>query len=116
MPMSSQGNDSVMNFFSISTASQIISRIRSFVSLLFKCLYRRHAKSVCIPSSREINSFEKVRPGMRPRFFSQKIAQKLPEKNMPSIAAKAMSLSAKQSEELIHLNAHSAFSLTLEIF
>ena len=33
----------------------------------------KQAKSVCKPSSREINSFEKVRPGMRPRFLSQKI-------------------------------------------
>jgi hypothetical protein len=66
-----------------------------------------------MPSSREISSFEKVRPGMSPRFLSQKIAQKLPEKKIPSIAAKATSLSAKHSDELIHLNAHSALSLTL---
>ena len=41
--------------------------------------YRRHAKSQCMPSSREMSSFEKVRPGIRPRFFSQKMAQKEPE-------------------------------------
>jgi hypothetical protein len=39
---------------------------------------RRHAKSQCSPSSREISSLEKVRPGMRPRFLSQKMAQKEP--------------------------------------
>ena len=35
------------------------------------------------PSSREINSFENVRPGIRPRFLSQKIEQKEPEKKIP---------------------------------
>lgn len=39
--------------------------------------YRRHAKSQCNPSSREISSLEKVSPGIKPRFFSQKIEQKL---------------------------------------
>jgi len=34
-----------------------------------------------------------------PRFLSQKIAQKDPEKKIPSIAANAISLSAKQSED-----------------
>lgn len=41
------------------------------------CLYSRHAKSVCRPSSREMSSLENVSPGMRPRFFNQKMAQKL---------------------------------------
>ncbi|KAJ4876797.1 hypothetical protein Rs2_41815 [Raphanus sativus] len=45
------------------------------------------------PSSREINSLEKVKPGMSPRFLSQKIEQKLPEKKIPS--AQAALLSAK---------------------
>ena len=49
-----------------------------------------HAKSQCIPSSRLINSLLKQSPGIRPRFFSQKIAQKDPEKNMPSTAANAI--------------------------
>lgn len=39
--------------------------------------YSRQAKSQCRPSSREISSLEKVRPGIRPRFLSQKMAQKL---------------------------------------
>jgi len=55
------------------------------------------AKSVCNPSSLEINSFENVSPGISPRFFNQKIEQKAPEKKIPSIAAKATSLSAKDS-------------------
>ena len=37
-----------------------------------------------------MSSLEKVRPGMRPRFLSQKMAAKEPEKKMPSTAAKAM--------------------------
>ena len=35
------------------------------------------AKSVCRPSSREMSTLEKLRPGIRPRFLSQKMAQKL---------------------------------------
>jgi hypothetical protein len=65
-------------------------------------LYSRQAKSVCIPSSLEISSLEKVRPGMSPLFLSQKIEQKLPLKKIPSTAAKATSLSAKELSELIH--------------
>jgi hypothetical protein len=42
-----------------------------------------------------MSSFEKHRPGIKPRFFSQKMAQKLPEKKIPSTAAKAMHRSAK---------------------
>ncbi len=36
-------------------------------------------------------------PGMRPRFFNQKMEQKEPEKKMPSTHAKATSRSAKLS-------------------
>jgi hypothetical protein len=39
---------------------------------------------------------------MSPRFFNQKMEQKEPEKKMPSTAAKAMSLSAKERSEEIH--------------
>lgn len=42
-----------------------------------------HAKSQCNPSSRLIISLLNVRPGIRPRFFSQKMEQKLPEKKIP---------------------------------
>src|SRR5690606_16964539 len=73
-------------------------------------LCRCTAKSQCTPSSREINSFEKVKPGIKPRFFNQKIEQKLPEKKIPSTAAKAINLSAKESDS-IHFKAHSAFFL-----
>ena len=64
-----------------------------------------------MPSSLEISSFEKLRPGIRPRFFNQKIEQKLPEKKMPSTAAKAIKRSAKLAFS-IQLSAQSAFFLT----
>ena len=41
------------------------------------CLYNRQAKSQCKPSSLDINTLEKLRPGINPRFLSQKMAQKL---------------------------------------
>lgn len=50
---------------------------RSALSLLTMCLYRQQAKSQCSPSSRLMSTLEKDSPGMRPRFFSQKMAQKL---------------------------------------
>ena len=57
--------------------------------------YSRHAKSQCRPSSREMSSLEKVSPCIRPRFLSQKMEQKEPEKKMPSTHAHATSRSAK---------------------
>jgi hypothetical protein len=69
----------------------------------------RHAKSQCNPSSLDINSLEKVRPGIRFLFLSQNIEQKLPEKNIPSTALKATILSANEFESLIHFNAQPAF-------
>jgi hypothetical protein len=45
-----------------------------------------------------MSSLEKVRPGMRPRFLSQKIEQKDAEKKMPSTAANATMRSANDSE------------------
>jgi hypothetical protein len=42
-----------------------------------------------------MSSLLKLRPGMCPRFFSQNIAQKEPEKKMPSTAAKVIIRSAK---------------------
>jgi hypothetical protein len=114
--MSSTGNDSVTKNDSISTAFVTISRIVSFEILLFKCLYSKQAKSVCMPSSLLISSFEKHKPGMRPRFFIQKIAQKEPEKKIPSTQAKPTNLSAKVLSAPIHLNAHSALRATDGIF
>lgn len=43
------------------------------------------------------------------------MAQKLPEKKIPSIAAKAIRRSAKQSDDSIHLNAQLAFYFTLSM-
>lgn len=45
--------------------------------------------------------------GMRPRFLSQKIEQKDPEKKMPSTAAKAIRRSENAAQFLsVHLRAH----------
>ena len=46
----------------------------------------------CSPSSRLMSSLEKQRPGMSPRFFSQKIEQNEPEKKIHSTAANAINL------------------------
>lgn len=81
-----------MNFFSIETAYVIISWILSVVNLFSKSVYKWQAKSVWSPSSLEINSFENVNPGINDLFFNQKMAQKDPEKKIPSTAAKATNL------------------------
>lgn len=59
-----------------------------------------------------IGLFFHVLPGMRPRFLSQKIAQKEPENKIPSTQQKATSLSAKDFVWLIHLAAHAALTAT----
>jgi hypothetical protein len=59
-----------------------------------------------------MSSLEKVSPGMRPRFLSQKMEANDPEKKIPSTAAKAMRRSAKvERVSVIHLSAQSAFFL-----
>jgi hypothetical protein len=60
-----------------------------------------------------MSSLEKQSPGISPRFFSQKMAQKEPEKKMPSTAANATMRSAKVALFLsVHRSAHSAFCIT----
>jgi hypothetical protein len=59
-----------------------------------------------------MSSLENVRPGISSRFLSQNIAQKEPEKWMPSTQAKATSRSGKVVLDPIHLCAHSAFFFT----
>ena len=59
-----------------------------------------------------MSSLEKVSPGISPRFLSQKMAQKEPEKKMPSTTAKATSRSAKRRDSVIHRSAQSAFFRT----
>lgn len=91
---------------------------------------------MCMPSSREISSFENVSPGIRPRFLSQKIDAKepaprlqscqysngaaspsraagsLPEKKMPSTAANATRRSANVTDlSSIQRRAQSALPL-----
>lgn len=72
-----------------------------------------HANSVCNPSSRAINSLEKHNPGMRPRFFNQKIEANDEEKNIPSTAANAIKRTGNDDDassiQRIH---HSALAAT----
>ena len=58
-----------------------------------------------------MNSFEVQRPGIKPRFFNQKIEQNDPEKKIPSTAAKAIRRSAKLPF-FIQRSAHCAFLVT----
>mmetsp|Transcript_8228 Transcript_8228/g.20399 ORF Transcript_8228/g.20399 Transcript_8228/m.20399 type:complete len:213 (+) Transcript_8228:342-980(+) len=113
MPTSAQDSASHTNSFSISTASLTISCSRAGSSGWRSMEYSRHAKSQCRPSSREMSSLEKVRPFMRPRFLSQKMAQKEPLKKMPSTHANATRRSAKQVVDPIHLSAHCALRPTV---
>ena len=85
------------------------SRDRRFL----RCEYRQHAKSQCRPSSRLMSTLEKDSPGIRQRFFNQKMEQKEPEKWMPSTQAKPTRRSANTLEELIQRMAHSAFLATV---
>merc|ERR1712078_66819 len=71
MPMRSHDSASQMKRRSTSTAPRTMSCTMSSGSLCSSIPYNRHANSACRPSSREINSFENVRPGIRPRFFNQ---------------------------------------------
>jgi hypothetical protein len=49
--------------------------------------------------------FEKLRPGIKLRFLSQRMEKSGPDKKMPSTAAKAIRRSAK-FVELIQVSAH----------
>jgi hypothetical protein len=87
--------------------------MRDSGSLLISFEYRRHVKSQCSPSSRLISSLLKQSPGIRPRFFNQKMAQKELEKNMPSTAANViMRLAKLAAVESHHLSAHCDFHWT----
>ena len=59
-----------------------------------------------------MSSFENERPGMSPRFLSQKIAQKDPLKKIPSTHANATRRWANGASLESHSSAHSAFLLT----
>ena len=110
IPISSTGRASTTNSISISTMLHIISVMRAVGSLLISFEWRRHAKLQCIPSSRLISSLLKHSPGIKPCFFSQKMAQKEPEKNFPSTAANAIMRLAKLAVvESHHFSAHFTF-------
>lgn len=110
MPRRAQGRASVRNSCSMVTASVITSWTARLEGRLFRWEKSRQAKSVWRPSSREMSSLEKVRPGIRPRFLSQKIEAKEPLKKIPSTAAKATRRWAKVEDlSWIHFMAQSAF-------
>eukprot|EP01136_Pigoraptor_vietnamica_P000683 Opistho-1_new@26302 len=111
IPTNATGKASVIKSFSISTASLMIACTASCESLFSSMLYNKQANSQCAPSSLEINSLLNVNPGIKPRFLSQKIEQKLPLKKIPSTAAKATNRSAKVPFS-IQRKAHSAFLFT----
>ena len=101
-----------MNSRSISTASRMTFKTVSSDGLRSRYENNKHAKSQCKASSRLMRSLEKVRPGIRPRFFNQNIAAKEPEKKIPLTTAKATSLVAKEARRsFIHFTAQSAFFL-----
>jgi hypothetical protein len=55
----------------------------------FEVAEEEAGESVCIPSSRLTSLLENIKPGIKPRFFIQKIEANNPEKKIPSTAAKA---------------------------
>ena len=95
IPISRTGRLSEQNICSISTASFTILRTRSLDGGRSSFENNRLAKSQCNPSSRLISSLLKVKPGMSPRFFNQKMLAKELLKNIPSQHANATSRSPK---------------------
>ena len=82
--MRSTGIASLTNSCSMATASMMIFCTTLSGAGFCSMLKSRHAKSQCMPSSREMSSFENVSPGIRPRFLSQKMAQNEPEEGCTS--------------------------------
>ncbi len=114
--MSSTGMALTTNSISMLTALLMMSKMHFLGRRLFILECRRHAKLQWSPSSWLINSLLKLRPGMRPRFLSQNITQKEPEKKMPSTVANAIICSAKLAlTELHHLRAQLALRWTHDI-
>ena len=96
----------------MATASRKISYTLALLGLFLSKECIMHPKSVCIPSSREMSSFAKDTPGSKPRFLSQKMAQKDPLKNRPSTATNATTRVPNELRlSLHHLSAQSALRL-----
>lgn len=95
------------------TMKPLISENRFIISVfMYVHISDLHCKTTDKCTNLEISSLECVRPGINPRFLSQKIAANDPEKNMPSTAANAITRSAKlASSSAIHRRAQSAFFL-----
>ena len=73
IPISDTGRASPAKRHSISTASATMARMRAGGQRSRSLAWSSTAKSVCMPSSRAISSFEKHSPGSRPwrMSFSQ---------------------------------------------
>ena len=124
MPISDTGSASHTKAFSTSTASPTMACTVASSRRWSSSAYVAQAKSQCSPSSREINSLEKVSPGIKPRFLSQKMAQNEPLKKIPSTAANATKRCANDcrlraaasrlsvSSVPIHRSAHAALART----
>merc|ERR1719319_1586319 len=68
------------------------------IKTLLRLLKKWIRQTTLVYHTLEINSLEKVRPGIKPLFFSQKMAAKLPLKKIPSTAAKATSMATKETK------------------
>ena len=106
-----------MNSISIATALLMMSTMRDSGSRLISFEYSRHAKSQWSPLSRLISSLLKHRPGIKPHFFSQKIAQKEPEKKSNHAFSEAGGGGVTPFESLLHfaLNAWYFFNPSEEM-
>ncbi len=77
------------------TALLMISAMHASGRRLISLEYSRQGKLQCSPFLQLMSLLLKLRPGMSLCFFSQNMAQKEPEKKMPSPAANAMMHLAK---------------------
>ncbi|ABT15937.1 hypothetical protein FR483_n652R [Paramecium bursaria Chlorella virus FR483] len=115
MPIIRQGIASQMNSFSLATASSTIAFTCARDSLFSSFEYRSSPNCWCRPSSRLMNSLDRPRPGITPRFLSQKIAQKDPENSRPSTHTHATRRSANDLSCDKNFCAHAAFFPTAGI-
>ncbi|AGE49027.1 hypothetical protein ATCVBr0604L_043R [Acanthocystis turfacea Chlorella virus Br0604L] len=115
MPIIRQGMASHMKSFSLATASSTMLLTTSRDSFFSSFEYRSSPNCWWRPSSRLMNSLERPRPGMSPRFRSQKMAQNDPENRRPSTHTHATSRSAKERSREKYFEAHAAFLPTAGI-
>ncbi|AGE57516.1 hypothetical protein ATCVNTS1_048R [Acanthocystis turfacea Chlorella virus NTS-1] len=115
MPIMRQGMASQMKSFSLATASSTMLFTTSRDSLFSSFEYKSSPNCWWRPSSRLMNSLDNPRPGMSPRFRSQKMAQNDPENRRPSTHTQATRRSAKERSREKYFEAHAAFFPTAGI-